>query len=106
MRTGDRDRVRPIGDLIRSLLKRKRFYEKNKYGALMDAWSELVGEAISERTRITGYRSGVLQVDVYSSVLLQELTGFLKHSLLEGLQATEAGRDIADIRFRLGSEEG
>ena len=97
---------RPIGEIIEGLLKRKRFYEKNKYGALVDTWTGLVGEAIAGRTRISSFRDGQLVIDVDSSVLLHELAGFLKDQLLAGMQAEKGGRDVAEIRFRLGRGEG
>jgi predicted nucleic acid-binding Zn ribbon protein len=96
---------RPIGEIIEALVRRKRFYEKSKYGRLVDAWTELVGEVIAERTRISSFKEGELVVAVDSSVLLHELTGFLREQLLAGIQGTKAGRDVARIRFRLGYGE-
>ena len=97
--------ARPIGEIIEGLVRRKRFYEKSKYGALVDAWTELVGERIAERTRISSFKDGELVVDVDSSVLLHELAGFLREQLLAGIQGAKAGRDVARIRFRLGHGE-
>lgn len=97
-----KERVRPIGQIIKRLLRRKRFYEKGKYGPLVDAWSELVGEGIARRTRISSFKGGELVIDVHSSVLLHELNSFLKDELLAGLRDAEAGRDVVELRFRLG----
>ena len=97
------DRARPIGDVIKRLLKRKRFYEKGKFGALVHAWAHVVGDEIAAHTRISGFREGRLVVDVDSSVLLHELGGFLKEQVLRELQATDGGVDVMELRFRLGS---
>jgi len=95
--------ARPIGDVIRALMKRKRFSQKGRYAALTEAWRGIVGEGIAARTRISSFAGGELIVDVDSPVLLQELTSFLKDQLLAELQSTEPGRDMAQLRFRLGA---
>ena len=99
----DRDRARPIGEVIRKIVRRKRFFEKGKYGSLVAAWSELVGEQIANRTRIRSFKGGQLVIEVDSAVLLHELSSFMKEQLLAGLQTTEAGRDVANLRFCLGN---
>lgn len=101
-----RDRQSParsLGEIAGKLLRRKRFFEKGKYGPLAEAWQELVGEGIAARTKIRSFTGGKLVVEVGSSSLLHELNGFLKDSLLEGLRGVKAGRDVAGIEFRLGS---
>jgi len=95
--------ARPFGEIARELLKHKRFHEKGRFGPLSDQWRALVGEELAARTRICAFKDGVLVVDVESSVLLQELTGFLKGQLLAGLQASAAGRDVVDLRLKLGA---
>ena len=47
-----------------------------------------------------------MTVEVTSSVLLHELSGFMKPQLLSGLQASKGGRDVADLRFCLGNGAG
>ena len=76
-RAGARE-PRTIGDVARALLRRKKFREKGRYGALVDAWQELTGEEIAARTQIRSFKDGELVIEVESSVLLHELNGFLK----------------------------
>ena len=97
------DRAQPIGDVLKALMRRKKFYQKGKYSALQTAWRELVGESIAERTRVRQFKEGTLTVEVSSSVLLHELNGFMKPQLLSGLQESKEGRDVAELRFRLGN---
>lgn len=97
------DHSRPIGDIIRELLRRKRFYEKGKYGALTALWEEMAGEAIASRTRISSFAGGELVIDVDSPALLHEMNGFLREQFLGGLRAAEGGRDVVSLRFRLSS---
>ena len=95
--------ARPVGDFLRGLMRRKRFEQKRKYGALAEAWVQLVGEAIGARTRICGFDEGRLVVEVDSSALLYEMNGFMKQQILAGLQGDDAGRDVVEIRFRLAN---
>jgi predicted nucleic acid-binding Zn ribbon protein len=99
---GKRD-VFLFGDILRKILKRKRFYEKNTYGKLSQAWETTVGKEVASHTRIKAYQNGILKVDVDSSVLLQELRGFLHRQILSELQATPGGEGIAEIVFRMGN---
>ena len=95
-----------FGDALHRVLKAKRFYEKSRFGALVDAWAEAVGDEVAARTRIASYRHGILKVEVASSVLLHELSGFMKSAVLAALKKTSGGRDVTDIRFCLGSIAG
>ncbi len=92
---------RLFGEVLNRVLRRKRFYEKSKFGGLVDAWRDVVGEALAGQTSITSYSQGLLKVEVDSPVLLQELAGFLTPVLLQQMRSTEAGRDVAEIRFCL-----
>jgi len=99
-------KARPFGDALHRVLKAKRFYEKSRFGALADAWAEAVGDEVAARTRIASYRHGILKVEVASSVLLHELSGFMKSAVLAALKECSGGRDVADIRFCLGAKAG
>jgi hypothetical protein len=94
--------ARPLGSIAREILRRKKFLEKGRFGALEGAWLELVGEELALRTRIESFRDGQLEIAVDSPVLVQELDGFMKTQLLDALRVTEAGRDVMGLRFRLG----
>lgn len=95
-----------FGNVLKEVLKKKRFYQKSKYGALSKAWKEVVGDEVASETKIVAYKHGRLRVEVNSSVLFQELSGFMKDSILEELQEMSGGQDVSDIRFCLGSESG
>jgi predicted nucleic acid-binding Zn ribbon protein len=101
-----RDPAKPFGAIAKDIFRRKKFLEKGRYGALEAAWREVVGDELAVRTHISSLRGGQLEVAVDSSVLLQELDGFMKTQILGALRATEAGRDVAGLRFRLGTALG
>ena len=66
-----------------------------------DAWRAAIGEPGARYSRVGPLRSGVLEVLVANSVLLQELVGYQKQNLLQKLQDSLGQREIRDIRFRL-----
>jgi predicted nucleic acid-binding Zn ribbon protein len=98
-----RQEPRSIGDVLKALLRQKRFLQKGKYSGLTKTWTALVGEAIASRTRIRSFQEGRVVIEVNSSVLLHELNGYMKPQLLAALQASKGGRDAAELRFCLGS---
>ncbi|MCK4373950.1 MAG: DUF721 domain-containing protein [Candidatus Brocadiae bacterium] len=104
-RRAGRRGARPLGEIMRGLLRRKKFREKGKYGALVDAWCELVGEAIAARTGIRSFKDGELVIEVDSSALLHELNSFMKQQLLQGLRESRGGRDVAALRLCLSARK-
>lgn len=65
-------------------------------------WREVVGEEMGSRTRVVRVARGVLQVEVDSAPLMQELGGFYKHAILKEIQARVKKRLIGDLVFKLG----
>src|SRR5688572_12516449 len=64
------------------------------------AWAEVAGPLIAPHTRVGTLRRGVLEVQVDSSALMQELSGFHKRRLLEQLRRQLPNTPIGDLRFR------
>ncbi len=87
--------------IVLRLVRKKKFYN-SKYGALLAAWKEVVGPEIYKTTKIMSYREGKLKIGVSSPVLLHELKGFMRQSILEELKRTDGGQDIEDIVFLAG----
>ena len=102
-RSGEKQRARPLGEILRAMLGRKRFRQKGRYSAFVAAWQEVAGQAIAERSRVRVFKDGQLVVEVDSSALLHELNGFLKQDLLAGIQSTKAGREVVELRLCLAS---
>jgi hypothetical protein len=93
--------ARAFGDVLRKVMRGPGMRARGRLRALNRAWDELVGESIAAQTRIRSFGNGQLVVEVDSSVLLHELSGFLAPQLVDGLQAAKAGRDIVKLRFCL-----
>jgi len=96
-------RARPVGEIILALVRRKRFHGEGRFGPLVQAWTEMVGEGIARRTQVCGFNDGTLTVEVDSPALLHELNSFMKDDLLAGLRGGRPGRDVNALRFRLPS---
>ena len=94
----------PVGDIARKLLREKKFHQKGRFTELTREWKELVGAPVADKTRIRSFKDGKLVISVVSPSLLHELNNFMRDSLLQALQETKAGRDIASIRFRLSDD--
>ncbi len=94
-----------FGDVMKKLVRRKRVRERSRYGAVVKAWREAVGEDIAEVTRVADVDEGTLVVEVESPVMMQELSGYLKPTLLQEIRNTDGGRDVYELRFRLAGDE-
>jgi len=103
-RLGQPGASKSFGHVLKEVLREKRFYQKARYGRLAQAWENVIGEEISRLTRITGYSNGRLVIEVASSALLQELSGFMKPLLLEKLRTEQGAQDVVSLEFRLGTQ--
>ena len=93
-----------FGDVMKRLIKKKRVRERSRYGAVVKAWRQVAGQDLAEQTRVADFSDGTLVIEVESSVLMQELSGYMKPTLLQELKNTDGGRDVFELRFRLGGD--
>ncbi len=98
--------AQPIGDLLKGFLKEHKVGRAIAREALEASWREAVGAEVAAGTRVRGYRDRVLEVEVESSALLQELSTFYRASILSALRKKGAPfLDLADLSFKLGAFE-
>ena len=90
-----------IGDILGELIARRGIARLRGQQHLETAWRHAVGEPGARHTRVGALRRGVLEIMVANSVLLQELAGFQKQTLLERLREALDSQQIRDLRFRL-----
>ena len=95
----------PLAEILSRLFAARGWGRRQDRLRLERAWAEAAGPDIAPQTRVAGLRRNVLEVEVRSAVLLQELTQFHKRGLLERLRKGLAGVTIADLRFRAGAWE-
>jgi len=99
----NRQGVQPIADILRELVARRGFSRLRSQEQLEEVWSAVIGQPGCHYTRVGPMRRGVLEVLVANSVLLQELAGFQKHTLLAKLQEKLGPKAVRDIQFRIDS---
>ncbi len=96
-----RQGTQPIAAILSDLVTRRGFAHVRGQEHLETAWRTAIGEPGAKYTRVGALRRGTLEILVANSVLLQELVGFQKQSLLANLQKELDSKDVQDIRFRL-----
>jgi predicted nucleic acid-binding Zn ribbon protein len=92
-----------IGEILSRLFAARGWGRKQDRLRLERAWAEAVGADLAPQTRVAGIKRNVLEVEVKSAVLLQELAQFHKRRLLEALRKTLSGVTVTDLRFRAGA---
>jgi hypothetical protein len=74
--------------------------EQQPFARISRAWAQAAPE-LAAQTEVVGFTDGRLEVAVDNAPLRSELQGFRSHSLVAALQASPAGRDVAELRFTL-----
>lgn len=95
---------RAIGNVLASVVLKKRYACVETSEQLGRVWAELVSPATAARTRPMGVKRGKFEIVVAHSALAQELS-FEKVRLLAGLRAALPDTKIDDLRFQVGSVE-
>lgn len=67
------------------------------------AWLEIAGEEFATHSRVSGMRRHILEIEVRSTVHLQELAQFHKRRLLAALREKLPNLTINDLKFRAGT---
>jgi predicted nucleic acid-binding Zn ribbon protein len=92
----------PLGEILSRVFTARGWGRKQDRLRLEQAWAAAVGPEYATQTRLGGLRRGVLEVEVTSAVLLQELAHFHKRRLLQALREALPGTTLSDLRFRAG----
>jgi hypothetical protein len=94
-----------LGDLLSELYAARGLGRVQATSELEEAWSEAVGDAGRDETRVAGLRQGVLTINVGHPALLEELAAFRKPALLASLRTALPDLRLQDLRFRVGPIE-
>ena len=89
-----------LGDVLADLMARRGYAQVSAHEECRKAWEETVGN-LTQFTRATELKRGVLQVVVTNSVVMQELV-FRKSELLVAVSKKLTNHKIKDLRFRIG----
>jgi predicted nucleic acid-binding Zn ribbon protein len=92
----------PLSEILSRLFVARGWGRRNARRQLEQAWEYAVGVEHVVKTRVIGLRRAVLEVEVSSTILLQELAHFHKRRLLERLKEKYPS-PIKELRFRSGT---
>jgi predicted nucleic acid-binding Zn ribbon protein len=93
----------PIKEVLARLFTSRGWGRRSARLHLERAWTEAVGAEYETHTRVLGLKRGILDVEVDSAILVQELTHYHKRRLVTVLRARLPGQTIKDVRFRVGN---
>ena len=96
-----RRRPKRPADVIGRMMARQGYAQSKSNDELNDDWEKAVGK-YSGKTKVGRIRSGVLEVHVASSAVMNQLS-FQKKQLLSAIQQQLPQNKIKDIRFKLGN---
>lgn len=92
-----------IADVLARMFTSRGWGRKSERVRLEAAWADAVGPETAPETRVNAMRRGVLEVEVRSGVVLQEMAQFRKRALLTALRQRLPGTTVTDIKFRAGA---
>jgi predicted nucleic acid-binding Zn ribbon protein len=95
----------PLKEILSRLITARGWARRQARLHLERAWNAAVGPDYAAHTRVLGLRRGVLEVEVNSAALFQELAHFHKQRLLKALREKLPGQPPRDLRLRAGSWE-
>jgi hypothetical protein len=91
-----------LADVVAKLFASRGWGRRSERVRLEQAWAAAAGDVAAD-TRLGAFRRGVLEVEVRTAVLMQELAQFRKRALLTALRHGLPGVTVADLRFRAGA---
>lgn len=92
-----------LSDVLARLFTARGWGRKSERVRVEAAWADAVGVQLAPETRVGAFRRGVMEVEVRSGVLIQELAQFQKRKLLTALRERLPGMTITDLKFRAGA---
>lgn len=91
-----------LSDVLGRLFVARGWGRVSERTRLEEAWKESIGPEFLGQTRVGSLRRGILEIEVKSAVLQQELTQYHKRTLLAALRVRLVGVTIQDLKFRSG----
>lgn len=92
-----------IREVLERWVRRNSVTRRAEESSVFGRWREVVGNELAECTRVVEISDGELVVEVFSAPLLNELSTYYRHEILESLRQTEELRGLRGLRFRAGS---
>jgi hypothetical protein len=96
-----KNRVVKIGQVLKAAFPKRGSLEKTCQH-LKEIWKQVVDDDVYRSTAITGFKRGILYVNVESSVMIHYLTNFKRNAIVVKMNKTIGTKYIEDIRFKIG----
>ena len=93
----------PIREILSRLFTARGWGRRQARLHLERAWTAAIAPEHAAHTRVLGMRRGLLEIEVDSATLLQELAHFHKRRLLGELRKRLTGVTVTDVRFKAGA---
>ncbi len=90
-----------IGDILPTVLKKRKIPVHTRDHRLSDAWNKAVGPIISGNTRANNVKGDTLFVKVSTSTWMQQLQ-FMKQDIIDKVNAVLEDQTIKNIYFSIG----
>lgn len=91
-----------LSDVLGRLFVARGWGRVSERTRLEAAWAEVAGPELIAQTRVGGLRRSVLEIEVRSAVLQQELTQYHKRRILAELRVKLPSVVVADVKFHSG----
>lgn len=92
-----------LADVLGKLFTSRGWGKKGDRTRLEAAWAAAAGPQIAAQTRVLKINRQVLEIEVKTAVLLQELAQFGKRPLLAAVREQLPGVTVKDLKFRPGA---
>lgn len=96
------DRCQSAAELLPKLMQKLGLRERLHETAVMETWTQVVGDFIAAHSAPVALRGGVLSVRVLQPALHYELETLSKAEILRKLKQRFGAKVIRDLRFRVG----
>lgn len=92
-----------VSDILGRLFTSRGWGRKNDRLRLEGAWAEAAGPQLLRDTRVSVVRRGVMEIEVKTAVLMQELAQYHKRMLLGKLRKLLPSLTLTDLKFKAGA---
>lgn len=90
--------ARPLGDFLKDFLKSSGLSRRSSPKDLSQDWSDIVGTELARGSRVLGIQQGALLVEVESPAIQQELSVFLKETILARMKEKYPKKNIVALK--------
>lgn len=88
-----------LGNVLNKLVRQRGIAEQSSGNVLDSIWNEVAGERIAGKSFVRKLRNGVLEISVTNGAILEELSSYLKHDLLQEVSRKHPEPPITSLKF-------